>query len=47
MPLLREKPKPLAGIGAEAITVEIVVGAPTGAGIATTATKNEVQAAVP
>jgi len=45
--VLWEKPKPLASIGAEAITVEIVVGAPAGMGIAAAASENEVRASDP
>jgi protein TonB len=40
-----EQPKPLASVGIEAITVDIVLGANTEAGLATTPGENELQAA--
>jgi protein TonB len=42
-----QQPKPLASIGIEAMTVEMVLGGHTAAGLATTVADNEIQAAVP
>ena len=42
-----EQPKPLASVGIEAITVDIVLGANSEAGLASTPGENEVQSAAP
>jgi colicin import membrane protein len=42
-----EQPRPLASVGIEAITVDLVLGANTEAGLATTPGENELQAAAP
>ena len=42
-----EEPKPLASVGIEAITVDIVLGANSEAGLASTPGENEVQSAAP
>jgi protein TonB len=45
--LLWQSPPPLASIGIEAITVDVVLGSTTAAGLATAPSENEVQVAAP